>query len=486
MKKIFYGILIFIIILVFAYLIYFRLNNKIVDKSFVSQIIIPVAKTEQQDNKDATVTSYTPETQISTVVNLDLGDVFISEIDTDLDIDGFEDKVVVFRRNSDNGIYLIPAFHNPILKEYVLGEPTKLEITQVNTISLYALELGLDTKPAIVCSGTTVDNIQVLSIFLVEPSSTSKQSLVQIAVFHADVQIRINKNDRAQTIGLGLYTISCFETDIGQPNSLSQIEKTYTWSETERLFKKDSERIIPGERVENQMLQRIGSGDIALFREFLQGLWDHAANMSTSEEKLMYFDNTENEIIFTDGELQEVYVISNVSQRRYGLYFTTYNKSLTNIILRVDIEIKSLNEVSIHVVESVTRLKIGAESLWDGVYRKKDDSITRETKLQNTNETEKAIKQPHIIWKNETYELTLLDDTFRFFTPFGLKTGIYTLVTIQNKTILQLKDNTGKTFYEISLKNGTIVLSEVKIKINTVQNTGAQEIVLKPTPIENN
>ncbi|MEL3908510.1 MAG: pallilysin-related adhesin [Treponemataceae bacterium] len=477
MKKIFTGVFVLVLVCIFGVLLFFRLKKtEEVDTTTISKIISPVASVEKESSDTSDENTQAVR---SSLVPLESTENFFTECDADLNLDGFDDKVVAVRKASDNAIYLIPAISNPIKKTYERQEKTRIEIMQASNLALYALDLGLDEKPAIVCSCTTQDNIQILIIFLLEETKDAKLSLKQTSVFHADIQVRINKNPKAQVVGLGQYSVLCFESDVNAPNTLSQVEKTYTWSEKDKTFQKTNETIIPGEKIEDQILRKIGNGNVKLFREFLQGLWVHQSkNTNSSNAKLLYFNDVANEITFTDRELQEVYVISNVSQRRYGIYFTTYNKSLNTIILRIDIEIKSLNEINVRVVESVTRLKIGAESLWDGVYTKKDNTIRATAENPKLREIENILQTENVVWKNADHSLKIMQNKFVFKTSDAEHLGEFTLMNIKDKIILQLRSNNKNIFYEITTANNSVILNEVEIKLSSVKNLGNEKIIL--------
>lgn len=476
MKKIFYILVGIVILASFGLLVFSRLHDKKIERPIISKVIVPAAAVQKdvRGNNDSLLAN--AEGMDDTL--LESGELFLASVEVDFNLDGFADKLVAILRTNENAIYLVPSLQDAIQKNYIRGEAIKLETIQTVNFSLYTLDLGVDEKSAIVCSGISQGNAQALAIFLPEDLNNNKGKTIglkQIAFFQADLQIRINKDERANTSDLSSYTVSCFDPDPAMPNSLTQIEKIYAWSPTGNVFEKVDQKIIPGEKVESEMLKKIGNGNVKLFRDFLNGLW---VQDSEPVEKLFYFDNDSNELIFTDGELQEVYVISSFSQRRYGLYLTTYNKSLTNIILRVDLEIKSLSEVKIHVTEQVTRLKIGAESLWDGVYKKKNDSVRNEVNTVMPSSGEKILRQENIIWKNEKYRLQLKDDSFTFHTPSGLRVGSYTITEMNGKTILQLRSDLERKFYIVTNTKTSLILSEVEIKIDTVKDLGNEKIIL--------
>lgn len=477
MKKIVYIIVLAGAAVLITVLAVARLNREEADEPAVSTVINPVAKERRSSDADESEASERTVV-VASSIQLAAGDSFITELDVDANGDGFDDKVVAVRRSSENACYLILALQNPIQKEYNQVDAVRVDINQTQTLSLYPLDLGMDEVPAIVCSGTGSDNIQILTIFLPETDKKNKTTLTPVAAFHADVQIRLAKKDRAETTGLSLYTVSCFESDPANPNSLTQIEKVYEWSVSENAMQKVAEKIIPGEKVESQILQKIGGGNIGLFREFLQGLWMHIDDTGQACNKRLYFNDDQNEIIFTDGELQEIYVISSVSQRRFGLYFTTYNKSLTNIILLVDIQIRSLTEIAVHVTERVTSLKIGAESLWDGNYKKKDDSIRMESSNYEPSEIERLLKDDKTVWANDNYRFSVSGDTFTFVTPLGTRSGNFTFLHLDHKTILQLRYNNLNSFFDITKKQDALLFTEVSVKLDGIHSTDNEPILL--------
>lgn len=485
MKKIFYIIVALVLIAIFLGLVFFRLKDSKVEKPIVSKLIVPVSKNKK--NTSETDEQSKNELNYLETISLESNEVIVTKLDIDLNLDGFDDKVLVVLRVDENVIYLIPSLNDPITKTYNRGDAVRLEGVQKANLSVSALDLGLDKRPALICSGVSSANSQVAIMFLTEGAETSFDkkffSLKQVAFFTADLQIRINKNEKAKISGLDLYRVSCFDVDQANPNTLTQIEKIYAWSEIENSFQKVDEKIIPGEKIENEMLRRIGSGNVKLFREFLQGLWTQTSTEGLETEKLFYFNDSDNEITFTDGSLQEIYVISSFTQRRYGIYFTTYNKSLTNIILRVDIEIKNMSEIKINVTERVTRLKIGAESFWDGTYKKKDNTIQNEILTNIETVGSEFLLSENVIWKNDNYELSVNANNFAFKTPQEILTGNFTIFKTAGKNVLQLRNGKTQRFYEITKLKNTITLEEVEVRIDSLKSLGKEKIVLQMTKL---
>lgn len=478
MKKVFYILAGIVVLIIMGALIFYKIKHNTVEKPLVSKVIVPVAKSK----KDRTEKNENDmeERQSQKNALLSENEMLLASLEIDLNLDGFDDRILAIFRMNENSIYLVPMIQDPLIKNYKQAEAVKVDAIQKTGFTLSSLDLGLDEKSAIVCSGVSQDNSQLLTIFLPDEREDGKNkifTLKQIAFFRADFQISIHKNALKKSSGLASYTVSCFDADPSLANTLSQIEKIHRWSEKSASFEKQEEKLIPGEKIESNLLRKIGTGDIKLFREFLQGLWMQE-NDATSK-KLFYFNDSTNEITFSDGELQEIYVISSFRQRAYSLHFTTYNKSLTNIILQVNLQIKSVNELRINVTEQVTRLKIGAESLWNGIYKKKDENTTTGFTVKNVSQAEKLLKQKSVVWKNDSFELKLAENNFVLKKDNSISQGSFTVFKFDDNIILQLKSDNNRTFYQVRNYKNDLVLLEVRLKLDKVEALDNTKIILK-------
>ncbi|PIE98230.1 MAG: hypothetical protein CR988_03810 [Treponema sp.] len=495
MKKLFYIFLSITAILIFAWLILSKLNKpETVKKSQLAKTIIPIAEpntktTPDTDSKDKVIpTGITEKPEIELASDESL----ITLHKTDIDADGADDQLIAVKKISEPHVYIIPAMQNLVFQEYKRNDILKTEITQPNTVSLYTLELGLDTMPAVVCSGMTSNNKQMLTIFLPTKDKNENLKFIQIADLRADIQIRIQANKNSQESGLNMYEIHSFDSDPKSSASLNQIEKIYSWNNENERYEKSRENLIPGEKIEDQILRKLGSGNTKLFKEFINGLWIQPESNS-GKNRSLYFDNKNNEIIFFLDNIQETYEIETAKQRRYGLYMRTHNKSISNIILNIDIEIKSVDEIKVHVVENVARLKILTSSSWNGIYRKKDDSIKNQLstpKKHQTTITEKLLNRPDTIWKNDEYELTVNNKKFIFKTPYGIQTGFLTTTYIKNQIILQMRYGTTEKKYILQQKydnvkqKNTLLLSEIKLTLEKIEKLDTPPIILEDFPVK--
>ena len=115
-------------------------------------------------------------------------------------------------------------------------------------------------------------------------------------------------------------------------------------------------------------LAKIQDGTVETFANYLNGLWYKTDN-EEDEIRYIFLDYKNAEVIFLAGDAQEVYNWQNSNLYRNGIYLSTVNASIENLRRRFDISLTGLDEMRVHVYDDV-RMRIGADALWNGNYKK--------------------------------------------------------------------------------------------------------------------
>jgi len=477
MKKLFYMLCIVVIIVIIGILAYQRIvhqRTQVIPQN--AQTIIPTAPQLQQ--QEVSSSEVIPE-NIQSGITLLSDEVLIEDIQADLNGDNKEDKIIAAKKLSDQFIYLFIFLQDSEAQTFTRAVEIKTEATHAKTLSVYTLMVQEYTYPVIVYNGMNADSMQVFGMYRLGIDEDKIISIYSLADIQADGQI-ILKNEQDNSISD--YTISAYYSDKDAPNTLNQIEKQYTWNAKKESFVQTKEIKIPGKRIESQFLQKFQTGDSNSFQEFLDGLW-YQPSAKRDQNRSIFFNRSENEIIFSVNNIQELFTIDSITPRRFGIYFSTKNASISSIHRRISIELLGIDEVHIRVIDDIARLKIGVASNWDGSYRKISNTVREVQSSITFDNIKKILTADEKIWTSaEGYSLYFSDNSYRFLQDTAENSGWYTILQIKGNTVLQLKDTeNNERFFNLILDNAgkRLSLIEVSVTLSGIIPIGSSPLIFK-------
>jgi len=461
MKKLFYMLCIVVIIVIIGILAYQRIvhqRTQVIPQN--AQTIIPTAPQLQQ--QEVSSSEVIPE-NIQSGITLLSDEVLVEDIQADLNGDNKEDKIIAAKKLSDQFIYLFIFLQDSEAQTFTRAVEIKTEATHAKTLSVYTLMVQEYTYPVIVYNGMNADSMQVFGMYRLGIDEDKIISIYSLADIQADGQI-ILKNEQDNSISD--YTISAYYSDKDAPNTLNQIEKQYTWNAKKEFFVQTKETKIPGKKIESQFLQKFQTGDSNSFQEFLDGLW-YQPSAKRDQNRSIFFNRSENEIIFSVNNIQELFTIDSITPRRFGIYFSTKNASISSIHRRISIELLGIDEVHIRVIDDIARLKIGVASNWDGSYRKISNTVREVQSSITFDNIKKILTADEKIWTSaEGYSLYFSDNSYRFLQDTAENSGWYTILQIKGNTVLQLKDTeNNERFFNLILDNAGKRLSLIEVSV---------------------
>ena len=196
---------------------------------------------------------------------------------------------------------------------------------------------------------------------------------------------------------------------------------------------------------------------------------DFSAQITELEKNLedKYRDFEENEIIFSVNNMQELFTIDSVIPRRFGIYFSTKNASISSIHRRIDIELLGIDEVHIRVIDDIARLKIGVASNWDGTYRKINNTVREAQNDTAYDDTRQLLTADGKTWINaEGDSLYFGDNSYRLSQDTAQSSGWYTILHIKDTAVLQLKDTENRErFFNLLFDNTGKRLSLIEVSV---------------------
>ena len=478
MKKLFYALCIAAIPVIIGVLTYQRIlrqRMQVVPQS--AQTIIPVAPQSQQQAVSSS-SEYAAENAQS-VITLLSDEILIDDVPVDVNGDGKEDKVIAAKKLSDQFIYLFVFLQDNETSAFTRAVEIKTEATHAKTLSVYTLAMHEYQYPIIVYSGMNADNMQVFGMYAAEIDNDTITRINSLISIQADGQIILKNNQDNSISG---YMISAYYSDSDAPNTLNQIEKQYTWSEKKKVFEQTKELKIPGKKIESQFLKKFQTGDAHSFQEFLDGLWYQPA-AKKDQNRSIFFNRSENEIVFSVNNIQELFTIDSITPRRFGIYFSTKNASISSIHRRIDIELLGIDEVHIRVIDDIARLKIGVASNWDGSYRKINNTVRESQRNTSLDTTKKLLTADGKTWiSTEGYSLSFSDNAYRLLQDTVWNSGWYTILQISGSIVLQLKDTENKErFFNLVLDNTgkKLSLMEVSVTLSGITPIGNSPLIFE-------
>ena len=477
MKKLFYAVCIAAVPLIIGLLAYQRIlrqRMQVIPQS--AQTIIPVAPQSQQQENSSD--EHMPESSQS-VITLLSDEILVDDIPVDVNGDNKEDKIIAAKKLSDQFIYLLIFLQDNETQAFTRTAEIKTEATHAKTLSVDTLTVREYRYPIIAYSGMNADNMQVFGMYALEIDNEKITNINSLAGIQADGQI-ILKNEQDDSISD--YTISAYYSDNDAPNTLNQIEKQYTWNDKKGIFEQTKEIKIPGNRIESQFLKKFQTGDSNSFQEFLEGLW-YQPSARKDQNRSIFFNRSENEIIFSVNNIQELFTIDSVTPRRFGIYFSTKNASISSIHRRIDIELLGIDEVRIRVIDDIARLKIGVASNWDGTYRKINNTVRESQRNTALDNIKKLLTADGKTWNStEGYSLSFSDNSYRLLQDTVRNSGWYTILQIQDNTVLQLKDTENRErFFSLVFDNADkrLNLMEVSVSVSGITPIGNSPLIFE-------
>lgn len=351
-----------------------------------SKVIMPVAQgevysMEVEDSIDMGTTniiSYIPLQSDETLLHT--YSVSLAQAQTG---DQVDDQICVIKKAGNEKLIVLVGLYNNITATYSRAAEIETPISQFNTFTFSCLDIVGQHQNAIVISGFSDEQKTVMQVYL--PTITRQNmTLEKIADFSTEGTLFIQESSRSdaysmnQAAGESFPIIeNCPDPNAGR-NSMDQLQITYKWNPSTRIYERSTIQKIPGRTINAQELSKILDGTVETFSKFLDGLW-YKSSGNSSEMRYVFFDTENNEIVCFVNESQEVYSINTSWMRRNGISMTTENKSMSALSRSFAVTLVSTDEIKIKVTDDL-KMAIGEQTLWDGNYKKQDNkkSVTEE------------------------------------------------------------------------------------------------------------
>jgi len=308
---------------------------------------------------------------------LESNEIALAVLNIDFDNDFTEEQVVAFRSLSgaENQVAITLFTHDERAKQYRRVWNAPVAAMTPGTVSLYTQDLLGDRSHCVIITGMSAQGDQIMTVFRQDPRSDRTLPFAVIAEIRIGGSITVQETDRPLAYQQGIargqpFVISASGRDSESGNIMDRVEISYAYNSVRGVYEQSAITRVPGSQIEERRLRELLTGEPKVFENFIHDLWYHVTPQGTIDRgQYLYFDPEKREIIFFGDGTQQVFTWNYSNSTRYGLFISSQNISVTTLRRFLNIELESLDSISMRVNEDI-RLKIYLSASWDGSYRR--------------------------------------------------------------------------------------------------------------------
>lgn len=406
-------------------------------------VIVPQASAPAAASLSAGSAQPDEESSLVSLIPLQSDETLISMISADLDGDGYDDQVNAVRTMASPYLSIIIGMYNPRTSSYERKAVLATEISQAQTFSYTGIDLTGEHRISLVYQGFAENGDSVLKAFFIS-NEGGRFSLRPIADVRGDGTVFIQQLDRydayerSKANGAS-FPIWVYASDTERPGSTDQLQIQYEWNPGEQRYTRTKTVRVAGSRIAAKELARIQDGTVSTFAGFLNGLW-YMSEGADSGKRYLFFDYGSRELIFFKDDTEEVYSWLHSNLRRNGMYVSAVNQGIENLQRRVDISLKSTDEIHVRIQDDV-RMPISESAVWDGSYKKTEKKAAphRKEKTERSRLLRTVFEKARSWNTSDGLSLKFQDGTYVFSGELFSESGIYTGFEMQGESFVQFR-----------------------------------------------
>jgi hypothetical protein len=422
---------------------------------------------------------------LSTKIPFEDGEIVLAILNKESEERLTEDQFVVFRvaAGAASGVFITLLGYDENTRSYkrMWNEPIAARRTE--TITLFSQDLIGDRNNCIIVTGMNTRNEHTMTIFRRSPGQPSEQAYKKIAELQIEGSIIIQETTRPLAYQSGItrgqsFNIAAYSHDSASANMLDQIETIYSFNSLREQYEQTNVSRILGSQIEQRRLRELLSGRPGIFENFINDLWYYVSPEGTIDtHQYLYFDPQGKEIIFFGDESQQVFRWQSSTPTRFGLYIRSQNISIITLSRLIDIELESLDSIRLRVNEDV-RLRITANTSWDGSYRR--------ARVSNVRDASSQIKPAFDAAYDSSWGRIQFFNTWEYTINSGGNTrrGRYVFYKVEDTELLEMRPaettEENRMVYKIENLSSALILSRVRVGTNGIQDLFEPAVTLTP------
>ncbi len=418
-------------------------------------------------------------------------ETLISTLIFDFDNDTYEDQVIVVRKADSPYLWLVVGLYDPETKNYDRVQDIQTNISKTGTFAYSNLDVIGNHTQALIYQGVEDSGDYVMNIFMCEGTGLSAK-IENVGSFTSDGTVFIQQTERSESYELAIsngesfsvwvYSSDRKEGDDEKKTATNQIQTEYRWNSFSKKYEFNRSTTVTASRLAARELSRIQDGTIETFAAFMDGLWYKTSNADNTVRYLS-FNYPEKEIIFLNGDTEEVYFWEDSKLRHNGIYLTTTNSIISSLQRRFDIMLVGVDEIRVTVRDDV-KMIIGEGSLWDGNYKKTSSDFSFSQNVKTVPFSQKITSKK---WISADGLISLSFDGCNYSATTGIDSekGVFSIFRVDNEQVLQMRTSEGwsELGTDYTLSFGTKVITET-VKRKTVEKIITDEDALILTPVK--
>ena len=458
---------------------------------------VPSLVTADSDEKKSVLEEHNvtivEENTPTSFLSLKSDETLLSSMGIDLNNDNLDDEIIVVKKVSNPRLIIVIGIYNPNTKNYVRVSEIQTEVIQFRSFSYNGLDITGEHKTSLVYQGFTENGMSVLQMFLCS-GTADNFSLSKIGDFKSDGTIFIQQYNRTDTYELSQssgksFPVWVYSSDPEEgSSSLSQIQTEYDWDPVQRRYVQIRQIKVTGRNLAAKELEKIQDGTVETFANYLNGLWYQISGES-QKIRYIFFDYENSEVIFIDGDIQEVYTWLSSTLYKNGIYLSTSNISIENLGRRFAVTLTDIDQVRIRAYDDV-RMHIGADNLWDGQYKKLTDTDSfnvQEKDNAPVEEIAKVLEETSGWYTSDGSLFSFKDGKYLITTDEFVQEGVFALSMADGKAFIQFNPKESQRYigdaYLIGFKEVPRTVRLKNGKTKTLYDKDKKTLVLKPIAI---
>lgn len=420
---------------------------------------------------------------LSTKIPLEDGETVIAVLNRDSEEHRTEVQYVAYRTtDAADPVFITFLGFDETTRGYRRMWNAPTAASRSETITLFSQDLIGDRNNCIIVTGMNAGNEHTMTIFRRSPEQAPRQAYKKIAELQIAGSIVIQEAGRTLAYQQGItrgqsHNLAAYGHDSASANILDQIETIYAFNPLSEQYEQINVSRIPGAQIEQRRLRELLSGVPGVFENFIHDLWYYVSPQGTIDAKqYLYFDPVKREIIFFGDEAQQVFRWQTSTPTRFGLNIRSQNISITTLLRFIDIELESLDSIKLRVNEDV-RLRITANTTWDGSYRRAGGANFRGTVTQSSPTIDGIYDSS---WGRIEFNTS---GEYIINSTINSRKGRYVFFRVDNNNLLELRPEDGdenRLVYKTENAAGSLILSRVRVGTTGVQDLLEPPVTLTP------
>jgi len=424
------------------------------------------------------------EENLSLKMSLEDGETEIAVLNRQSETHQMEEQFVVYRTNdAASPVFITFLGYDQIKRGYKRIWNAPVAATRSETISLFSQDLIGDRNNCIIVTGMNANNEHTMTIFRHNHDQSADAEYKKIAELQIAGSIVIQEAGRSLAYQQGItrgqsHTLASYGHDSASMNMLDQIETIYAFNAISEQYEQINVSRIPGSQIEQRRLRELLSGTPGVFENFISDLWYYVTPQGTIDTmQYLYFNPAGKEIIFYGDEAQQVFRWQTSNPTRFGLFIRSQNISISTLLRSIDIELESLDSIRLRVIEDV-RLRITANTTWDGSYRRAGSANFKETVSQMRPTIDAAFDSS---WGRISFNNS---GEYTITSSVNTRKGRYVFYKVDNNDLLELRgegeSNDNRMVYKTETAAGLMILSRVRVGTNGIQDLLEPPVTFTP------